>query len=38
MSHYVITISRQFASMGRTIAKEMAQRLNINFMDRDIVA
>lgn len=38
MSHYVITISRQFASMGRTIAKEMSKRLNINFMDRDIVA
>lgn len=36
--HYVITVSRQFASMGRTIAKEMSKRLNINFMDRDIVA
>lgn len=37
-SHYVITISRQFASLGRTIAKEMSKRLNIDFMDRDIVA
>lgn len=38
MSNYVITVSRQFASMGRTIAREMAQKLNIEFLDRDIVA
>lgn len=34
---YVITISRQFASMGRTIGKTMAKELGIGFYDRDIV-
>ncbi len=37
MEKYVVTISRQFASMGRTIAKEMSEELGINFYDRDIV-
>ncbi|MCM1415697.1 MAG: cytidylate kinase-like family protein [bacterium] len=37
MKQYVITISRQFGSMGRTIAKRMAEELNIEFYDRDIV-
>lgn len=34
---YVITISREFASMGRTIAQQMAEILHIPFYDRDIV-
>lgn len=34
---YVITISRQFASMGRSIAKKLAEELGIEFYDRDIV-
>ena len=34
---YVITISRQFGSMGRPIAMRLAQLLNIDFYDRDIV-
>ncbi|MCM1037802.1 MAG: cytidylate kinase-like family protein [Ruminococcus sp.] len=34
---YVITISRQFASLGRTIGKNMAKELGIGFYDRDIV-
>lgn len=34
---YVITISRQFGSLGRPIAKRLAELLNINFYDRDIV-
>lgn len=34
---YVITISRQFASMGRSIAKRLAEELGIEFYDRDIV-
>ena len=34
---YVITISREFASMGRTIAQLMAEILHIPFYDRDIV-
>ncbi|HCW24445.1 MAG TPA: cytidylate kinase-like family protein [Lachnospiraceae bacterium] len=37
MDHYVVTIQRQFGSMGRPIAKQMAQILGINFYDRDIV-
>lgn len=37
MDKYAITISRQFASMGHSVAEELAQMLNINFMDRDIV-
>lgn len=37
MEKYVVTISRQFASMGRTIAKAMSEELGINFYDRDIV-
>lgn len=36
-NHYVITISRQFGSLGRQVAKAAAQRLGIYFMDRDIV-
>ena len=34
---YVITISRQFASMGRSIAKKLAEELGIEFYDSDIV-
>lgn len=37
MKQYVITISRQFGSMGRTIARRMAEELQIDFYDRDIV-
>lgn len=37
MKHYVITISRQFAAMGRSVAQEMSRELGINFYDRDIV-
>ncbi len=35
---YVITISRQFASLGRTIGQKMAADLGIMLYDRDIVA
>ena len=38
MSKYVITISRQFGSMGRTIAAETAKLLEIEYLDRDIVS
>lgn len=34
---YVVTITRQFGSMGRPIAKLMAEKLGIEFYDRDIV-
>ncbi len=37
MEPYVITISRQFASMGRSIAEELAKELDIEYYDRDIV-
>ena len=33
----VITISRQFASMGRSVAQRLSSDLGISFMDRDIV-
>lgn len=34
---YVITLSRQFGSLGRPIAKRLAELLNIDFYDREIV-
>lgn len=37
MDKYVITISRQFGALGRTIAQHMAMELGIDFFDRDIV-
>ena len=36
MEQYVITISRQFGSMGRSIARELSEILGIEFLDRDI--
>lgn len=37
MERYVITIAREFGSLGRPIAKKMAELLGIEFYDRDIV-
>lgn len=37
MAKYVITITRQFGSLGRPIAKKMSELLGIEFYDRDIV-
>ncbi|MCD7738163.1 MAG: cytidylate kinase-like family protein [Lachnospiraceae bacterium] len=37
MRQYVITLSRQFGSLGRTIAQQLARELEIDFYDRDIV-
>lgn len=37
MSKYVITITRQFGSLGRPIAQKMSEKLGIEFYDRDIV-
>ena len=34
---YIITISREFGSLGRPIAKRLAELLGIEFYDRDIV-
>ncbi|MCD8230444.1 MAG: cytidylate kinase-like family protein [Clostridiales bacterium] len=36
-SKYVITITRQFGSMGRPIAKLVAEKLGIEYYDRDLV-
>ena len=37
MKQYVVTISRQFGSLGRTIAQRLSETLQIDFYDRDIV-
>lgn len=37
IENYVVTISRQFGSMGRPIAKRLAQELGIEYYDRDLV-
>lgn len=37
MNHYAITITRQFGSLGRPIARSLAERLGIEYYDRDIV-
>ncbi|MFI3237813.1 MAG: cytidylate kinase-like family protein [Lachnospiraceae bacterium] len=37
MEKYVITITRQFGSLGRPIAQKMSELLGIEFYDRDIV-
>ena len=37
MKQYVLTISRQFGSMGRMIAQQLSRELGVDFYDRDIV-
>ncbi|MCR5511817.1 Cytidylate kinase [Lachnospiraceae bacterium XBB2008] len=37
MDKYIVTISRQFGSLGRSIAAELASRLGVEYLDRDIV-
>lgn len=37
MKKYVITIARQFGSLGRPIAQKMSEILGIEYYDRDIV-
>ena len=37
MKNYVITIAREFGSMGRPIAKRLSELLGIEYYDRDIV-
>ena len=34
---YIITITRQFGSMGRPIARKLAEMLGIQYYDRDLV-
>ena len=37
MSHYVVSISREFGSGGRLIGKELAARLGIPCYDRTLI-
>lgn len=37
MEKFTITITREFGSLGRTIARELSRELGIEFYDRDIV-
>lgn len=37
MEKYVVTISRQFGSMGRSIAHKLSDLLEVEYLDRDIV-
>ncbi len=37
MEHKVITISRQYGSGGRIIAKKLAEELNIGFYDNELI-
>ena len=37
MSYKIITISRQFGSGGRTIAKTLAQKLGYDYYDKEII-
>lgn len=37
MDNYIVTISRQFGSMGRSVAAELSERLGVDYLDRDIV-
>lgn len=37
MERYTITITREFGSLGRPIARSLSERLGIEFYDRDIV-
>ena len=36
-SKYVVTITRQFGSLGRPIARKMSEKLGIEYYDRDLV-
>lgn len=37
MEQFTLTITRQFGSLGRSIAKELSGELGVEFYDRDIV-
>jgi len=37
MSKFVITLSRQFGSLGRPIAQQLSELLGIEYYDRDII-
>ena len=37
MRKFVVTITREFGSLGRPIAKRLSELLGVEFYDRDIV-
>ena len=37
MENFVITVSRQFGSLGRSIAQKIAHKLNIEYYDRNLI-
>lgn len=37
MKNYVVTITRQFGSMGRDIGRRLAEKLDIAYLDRDLI-
>ena len=37
MKKFVVTITREFGSLGRPIAKRLAELLQVEYYDRDIV-
>ena len=37
MEKFTVTITREFGSLGRSIAKELSETLGVDFYDRDIV-
>lgn len=37
MEKFTVTITREFGSLGRSIAKELSEVLDVDFYDRDIV-
>lgn len=37
MKQFCVSISRQFGSLGRPVAKLLAEKMEVNFYDRDIV-
>lgn len=37
MKKFTVTISRQFGSLGRPIARELSEKLGVEYYDRDIV-
>lgn len=38
MDKYIITIGRQFGSGGRSIGQKIAEKLNINFYDKELIS
>lgn len=38
MKHFVVTIARQYYSLGLDIGKQLAQELGVNYYDKDLVS